>query len=290
MTLRPSPVITAPLQTGLQVNGGKLSFSALTFNAAVRYNKLNYFQPYVSFSQSFSVGEMKVLRIATDPNIITDKLQDTKAVITDSYEIGIEGKITNKIHYGANYFIYKQKLVTTYVMNPQTNFFELSRLPEKINGAEFELDVMVTDKLNFDLSLSLLEGKTDNNNNGKFNDKEDKHMDGSRISAPILRGGINYDVTKKWNLSLTDTYVGNRDKFEPTAAGTYLYAQGSVKNYFVANMFNSYQLSDSTSLSVGLENLLNNDYYPAFSQWYGNNDFYIKGNGINAKVALTIKI
>lgn len=276
---------------GLDINGGKLSFNALTFNAALRYNKLHYFQPYVSFSQSFSVGELgKVLRIATDPNIITDKLQDTKAVITDSYEIGIEGKISRNIHYGANYFIYKQKLGTTYVMNPQTNFFELSRLPEKINGAEFELDVKVNDKLDFDLSLSLLQGKTDNNGNGKFNDKEDKDMDGSRISAPILRGGVNYDVTPKWNLNVTGTFVGDRDKFAPTANGTYLYAQGPVKSYFVANMFTSYQLSDSTSLSAGIENLFNNDYYPAFSQWYGNNDFYIKGNGINAKVAVTIKL
>lgn len=276
---------------GLDINGGKLAFNALTFNVAARYNKWNFLQPYISFSQSFSVGELgKVLRIARDPNIITDKLQDTKAVITDSYEIGVEGKITNKIHYGANYFIYKQKLGTTYVMNPQTNFFELSRLPEKINGAEFELDVIVNDNLDFDLSLSLLKGKTDNNDNGKFNDKDDKDMDGSRISAPILRGDINYNVTPKLNLSLAGTFVGNRDKFEPNANGSYLYGQGPVKSYFVANMFTSYQLSDTTNLSIGLENLFNNGYYPAFSQWYGNNDFYIEGNGINCKVGLTIKL
>ena len=276
---------------GLDVNGGSLSFNALTFNVATRYNKLSYLQPYVSFSQSFSVGELgKVLRIATDPNIITDKLQDTKAVITDSYELGIEGHITPKIRYGANYFIYKQKLGTTYIMNPQTNFFELSRLPEKINGAEFELDVIMNEKLDFDLSLALLNGKTDNNGNGKFNDTEDNNMDGSRISPTILRGNINYNLTSKWDLSVSGTLVGNRDKFEPTTTGSYLYGQAPVKSYFVANLFTAYQLSTSTNLSVGIENLFNRNYYPAFSQWYGNNDFYIKGNGINCKVALTIKI
>ena len=276
---------------GLPIDGGKLSFNALTFNAAVRYNKLRFLQPYFSFSQSFSVGELgKALRIATDPTIITGELQDTKAIITDSYELGIEGRLSNKIRYGANYFIYKQKLGTTYVMNPETKFFELSRLPEKIQGAEFEVDVILSNKIDFNASLAMIEGKTDNNGNGSFDDKEDEYMDGARISPTILRLGFNYAITPKWNMNLSGTYTGNRNRFDKLADGTYAYGRGAVKSYFVANMFTSYQLNPSTSLSVGIENLLNNDYYPAFSQWYGDNNFYIKGNGINCKVALTVSL
>lgn len=276
---------------GLDVKGGGLDYNALTFNLGLRYNKLEYLQPYMSFSQSFSVGELgKVLRIATDPNIITDNLKDTKAVITDNFEFGLEGRLTNKISYGANYYINRQELGTTYIVNPVTNFFELSRLPEKIYGAEFELRVLVNEQLNFDLSLSTIEGKTDNNGNGKFNDSEDEYIDGARISPAIFRGDVNYKLTPKWHVNLAGTFVGDRDRFEENEGGGYTYGRAPVKSFFLANLFSSYQLSNSTSLSMGVENLLNNDYYPVISQWFANGDNYIKGNGINCKVAVNIKL
>lgn len=277
---------------GLHVNGGNLNFNAMTFNAAARYNKLSFLQPYLSFSQSFSVGELgKVLRIATDEDIITGKLQDTKAVITNSYEAGLEGKLANFLRYSANYFIYHQKLGTTYIMNPETNFFELSRLPEKISGAEFELGFYINKNLDLDLSLSLLEGKTDNNDNGKFNDEGDQYMDGARISAPVFRSNINYKITPNWNVSFLGTLVGNRNKFNDILDnGTYVYGHGPVKSYFIGNLYSTVQLTENTKLALGIENLFNKNYYPAFSQWYGNNDFYIKGNGINGKISLSIDL
>ena len=277
---------------GLAIHGGNLNFNALTFNAAARYNKLSYVQPYLSFSQSFSVGELgKTLRVATDPDVISEKLQDTKAVITNSYEAGLEGRISNFMRYSANYFIYHQKLGTTYIMNPETHFFDLSRLPEKINGAEFELGFFLTKNLDVDLSLSLLEGKTDNDGNGKFSDADDQYMDGSRINAPIFRSSINYKITPKWNVNFMGTLVGNRNRFDDILDdGTYVYGHGPVHSYFVGNLFSSVQLTSSTKLSLGIENLFNKDYYPPFSQWYGNDSFYIKGNGINGRLSLSIDL
>ncbi|RNL92270.1 TonB-dependent receptor [Sinomicrobium pectinilyticum] len=276
---------------GLDINGGKLDYNAFTFNLGVRYNKLKFLQPYASFSQSFSVGELgRILRIATDPDIISENIRDTKAVITDNLELGLEGRLTRKIRYGVNYFINKQKLGTTYTINPQTNFFELSRLPEKIYGAEFELNVIVNTKLDLDLSLSTIEGKTDNNDNGQFNDSEDEYIDSSRISPSILRGDINYKITPEWHVNLAGTYIGNRDKFQANEGGGYTYGHAPVNNFFLANLFTSYQLTSSTRLMVGIENLFNKDYYPLISQWSARDEDYIKGNGINCKVSVSIKL
>ena len=41
---------------------------------------------------------------------------------------------------------------------------------------------------------------------------------------------------------------------------------------------------------MGVENLLNRDYYPLISQWSARDDDYIKGNGINCKVSISIKL
>lgn len=276
---------------GLAVKGGKLDYNAFTFNLGLRYNKWRFLQPYASFSQSFSVGELgRILRIATDPDIISDNIKDTRAVITDNFELGLEGRLTNKIRYGVNCFINKQKLGTTYIVNPETNFFELSRLPEKIYGAEFELNVIFNRKLDVDLSLSTIEGKTDNNDNGKFNDSEDEYMDGSRISPSIFRGDINYKLSPKWHVNIAGTYVGNRDRFEENEGGGYAYGRAPVKNFFLANLFTSYQLTDSTKVLVGIENLFNKDYYPLISQWSARDADYIKGNGINCKVSVSIRL
>lgn len=268
-----------------------MDYGAFTFNLGLRYNKLSFLQPYLSFSQSFSVGELgRILRITTDPNLISANMKDTKAVITNNYELGIEGRLASKIRYGANGYVNIQELGTTYIVNPTTNFFELSRLPEMIYGAEFEFNIMLTKKIDLNASLSIIEGKTDDNDNGKFNDSEDNYIDGSRINPAIVRGDISYKVTPKWLLNLSGTYVGNRDKFEENEGGGYSYGKAPVKSFFLANLFTSYKLTEKTSILLGVENLFNKDYYPLVSQWSARDADYIKGNGINCKVSVNIKL
>lgn len=93
----------------------------------------------VKINRCLKSANLKNLRIATDANNISDYIKDTKVVITNNFELGLEGRLTNKIRYGTNYFINKQKVGTTYIVNPVTNFFELSRFPEIIYCAEFKL-------------------------------------------------------------------------------------------------------------------------------------------------------
>ena len=274
---------------GINIKGDNLKYNALTFNLGLRYNNIKYFKPFMSFSQSFSVGELaRVLRVATEPDAITGKI-DTEAIIANNYEFGFVSDLTNKIRFQGAYFISTSDLGTTY-SESATGFLELSRLPEKVYGVELQLDAELTNQLDLGISLATIEGMTDNNDNGKFNDAEDQFMNGSRISPAIFRTYITYQFSPKWNARLSSTFSGNRKKFDEKDGGGYSYGNGPVNSFITTNFFSSYQLTKATKLSLGIENLFNEDYYTVRSQWAGRNWQYEKGNGINLKVSLAIQL
>jgi iron complex outermembrane receptor protein len=47
------------------------------------------------------------------------------------------------------------------------------------------------------------------------------------------------------------------------------------------------KLSSQASLKVGVENLFNEDFFPARSQWIMIDSYYVKGRGTNFTAALT---
>jgi iron complex outermembrane receptor protein len=72
-------------------------------------------------------------------------------------------------------------------------------------------------------------------------------------------------------------YVGDRHRFEQVN-GEYVGAQGPVTHYNLVNLTSSYQLN-SWQLSLGVENLLNEDYFSARSQAYTYGGYNTKSLG-----------
>ena len=288
-TLYRNPTGTNP-SGGVHVNGDKLKYDAFTFNVGLRYNNIKIFKPFLSFSQSFSVGQLgRILRDATNENAISGKI-NTEAIIANNYEFGFVSNLTNKIKFQGVYFLSTSDLGTTYSENTTTGFLELSRLPEKIHGIELQVDASLSNKLNLGASLATVEGKTDNNDNGKYNDTEDQYINGTRINPTIFRTYINYIFSPKWNARLSSTFSGNRNKFDVNDNGSYSYGNGPVNSFNTTNLFSAYQLTKNTKIYLGIENLFNTNYYTVRSQWAGRDYQYEKGNGINFRLSLNIKI
>jgi len=72
--------------------------------------------------------------------------------------------------------------------------------------------------------------------------------------------------------------AGNRKRFEPVN-GKYSYGTGPINAFTTFSFFSSYNLDKRSSIQVGVENLLNKDYYTIPSQWQSDNLAYVKGNG-----------
>ena len=266
---------------GVAVNGGELKYDATTFNVGLRYNQWDVFEPFVSFSQSFSIADLgRTLRTATENTV---SQISSEAVIANNYEAGFNSHF-GKTRLSGAYFISTSDLGATY--REVNGIFQIARQPEKVYGFELALDSEIISNLYFGSSVSYTEGKLDSEDNGNY----DTYMNGDRISPLKTVTYLQYRVWNKWDARISHIYSGNRDRFEPSAGGTYVYGKGPVESFDLFNFSANYHLTPNTKLGLGIENFLNEDYYNLLSQWSARDSNYIKGNGARFNLSLTVKI
>ncbi|MBC9795282.1 TonB-dependent receptor [Sinomicrobium weinanense] len=273
---------TTPNSGGVDVEGGKLNYNATTFNVGLRYNKWSFFKPFVSFSQSFSIADLgRILRSATENTV---SQVDPEAVIANNYEIGFNSRLGNVYLSGAG-FISTSDLGSTY-NETESGAFEILRQPEKVYGFEFSLNTQLMRNLDFGTSVSYTEGKLDSDDNGDY----ESYMGSERISPVKVVSYLSYKWQNKFDIRLSHIFSGDRDRFEPIDSGDYTYGKGPVENFSIVNLTTHYQLTPSTKLGVGIKNLFNTDYYPLIAQWAARDFNYIKANGTQFNVSLTVKL
>jgi iron complex outermembrane receptor protein len=271
---------------GFDVKGGELSYNAYLFNAGLRYNKFSFFTPYASLSQGFSVADIGVmLRSARVDDI--SKIS-TEAIVINNYEAGFVSKV-GKLRFEGVGFISTSELGAS--GQYKDGVFVVMRTPEKIHGFEATADLNLLKSLNMGATYSYVEGRMDVNQNDKFNDAEDVYLGGERISPPKYTAYLRYAVLdNKLGFNLQYIRAGERDRFELNEKGTYNFYQGPVKPYQLVNLSASYKLSESTSFNVGVENLLNEDYFPARAQWFTSPTMYSKGKGAAFNVSMVVEL
>lgn len=273
---------TEPSSGGVSVEGGDVDYNATTFNIGLRYNKWPVFKPFVSFSQSFSIADLgRTLRSATESTV---GQINSDAVIANNYEIGFNGHVGNTNFSGA-YFISTSKFGATYNELP-SGVFEIARQPERVYGFEVAADTKLTNDLKLGGSVSYTEGKVDAENDGNY----DTYMNSDRIPPLKTVAFLGYNWANRFNARLSYIYSGNRDHFEANDSGDYAYGQGPISSFNLVNLTTSYQMTPTTKIGVGIENLLNEDYYNLLSQFAARNNDYIKANGTRFNVSLTVKL
>ena len=257
---------------GIAVNGGALDFSALMFNAGLRYTKWALFKPFVSFSQSFSVADLGLVLRAAKENTVNNT--SIKAVTANNYEFGFSGALDKFSYEGAVYYS-TSKLGASYVYvdgNPQ-----ISRSPEKIYGFEVAAKYRLHSKIDIGANYSFTEGKRE------LTDKK-VYLGGDRINPPKLTAYTVFRPLENWSVFLQMINTSGRDKFEPVN-GAYTYGTGPVKSFTAFNLSSSYTFREKSTIRLGVENLFNKDYYSVISQWQSNNMNYVKENGTRLTIS-----
>lgn len=285
-TLPTRNATTGAVTPSMNVKGGHLKYNALVSNVGLRYNLSDYFSPYVSFSQGFSVSDIGLVLRSARVNDIA-KI-NTEAVIIDNYEAGFVSKY-KKFRFEATGYISKSSLGANSVF--QNGEFVVVRAPERIYGYELAADMQVLKNLQAGLSYSYVEGKLDADNDGKYDGGKDEFLPGQRIASPKLAGHVDYGVVPgKLNLLLQYTGIMSRDRFARNSSGSYDPYKAPVKSYHIFNSSIGYHFNESTSLNLGVENLLNEDYFTARSQYGAFNDSYTKGKGASYRFSLNVKL
>lgn len=285
-TLPTKNTTTGAVTPSMNVKGGDLKYNALVSNVGLRYNLSNYFSPYISFSQGFSVSDIGLVLRSARVNDVA-KI-NTEAVIVNNYEAGFVSKVKN-IRFEATGYISKSSLGANSVF--QNGEFVVVRTPERIYGYELAADMQVTRNLQAGLSYSYVEGKLDANNDGDYKGDKDEYLPGQRIAPPKLAGHVDYAVVPgRLNVLLQYTGILKRDRFARNSSGSYDPYKAPVNPYHLFNSSIGYNFNESTSLNLGIENLLNQDYFTARSQWGAFNDSYTKGKGASYRLTLNVKL
>lgn len=285
-TLPTKNATTGVITPSINVKGGNLKYNAVVSNVGLRYNLSNYFSPYVSFSQGFSVSDIGLVLRSARVNDIA-KI-NTEAVIVNNYEAGFVSKVKN-IRFEATGYISKSSLGANSVYD--NGIFVVVRTPERIYGYELAADIQVTKNLQAGLSYSYVEGKLDADNDGKYDGTKDEYLPGQRIAPPKIAGHVDYAVVPgKLNVLLQYTRIMNRDRFNRNSNGSYDPYKAPVNAYHLLNSSIGYNFNESTSLNLGIENMLNENYFTARSQWGAFNDSYTKGKGAAYRLTLQVKL
>ncbi|GHE23424.1 TonB-dependent receptor [Sphingobacterium griseoflavum] len=263
----------------IAVQGGTIPYRGVTFNAGLRYNKYACFNPFVSFSQGFTINELgRIVRNATDSDL---KNIQTDPIVTNNYEAGFSSQISI-FNLSAAYFISTSKLGVNLTADERGYFFP-ERAPERIHGVEVALDARLSSTLSVGGSYSYVEGKLKNEDGTRT------YLGGARIMPPKATGYVNYAPIDAVDLQLSWVHTGNRDRFEPGTNGAYLGNQGPVKAVDILNFNAGYQVNKQWSVGFGVANLLNEDYYTVYSQFAATDPNYVKGEGANMSLNLNYR-
>ncbi|MBV7533587.1 TonB-dependent receptor [Chitinophaga sp. sic0106] len=268
---------------GVNVKGGNLPYDALTYNAGLRYTRFDYFNPFISFSQSFSLYDLgRTLRLAKDvPGGASVKGSiQTDAIITNNYEAGFNSNI-GKFNASGAYFISTSNLGSSLV--DINGVATPERAPEHITGFEFTAGYQFLPNLTVNASYSHVEGKKETAT-GKV------YLPGSRITPDKATVNVNYSpIREKLDLGVYYIYSGTRRRFTTNAKGDWDLGTGPVSSFNLVNLYTAFHFNKATTLRLGVDNLLNADYYPVLAQSRVVTDSYIKGTGARFNLGLNYR-
>ncbi|WP_440906054.1 TonB-dependent receptor [Catenovulum sp. SX2] len=261
--------------TPMSVAGGDIDFEATTYNIGFRYNAFDAFNPYLSYSEGADVPDIGVLLRSATVNDIS--LIQTEAAIVKNYEVGF---VSNIEQWRLEFTAYRSEsdLGSRSVLNPDTGIYITQRAPQKVWGYEGVVNYRVDDTLNFAATFGYVEGK---------HTESDLYIGGRQIGAPKATFVANWRPTEQAALSVSYLHVEDRERFERNDEGNFTGDEGNVKGYDVVNLSGSYDFGD-VSIFAGVENLFNQDYFPARAQALTYTAFNVKGIGTTVNLGVKV--
>ena len=261
------------------VKGGDLTYNNLSPNIGIAYNQFKYFQPFISYSQGFSIFDLgRTLRAAKAD--VLSKI-NTEPVKTENYEAGAYAELSKYVHLSGSYFYTYSKLGSD--LKSVSGFWVVDRTPQKVYGFEVNADIFPTKWLTLGGSFISFEGKKKSTEDGDW----DGYMSGTSIPAPKATAYIRVTPTEYTYLQVNYLHTGSRDRFSPDNRGVYTEGEGIVYPIDLFSLSAGYTFNKSFSLALGIENLTDKVYYTPASMLVARDAEYARGNGRYFNLSLT---
>jgi len=280
MRLTVDDFVTIPLYYpislgGQEVQGGKLKYSKAVKNLGLVFHARDNLDIFAAFSQGFSVADLgRVLRTTTLPTVAGFK---PKALVIDNYELGVRGSLS-EVHYSFAAFRSTSDLGTSF--NGQT--LEVVRAPEEIYGFEATLDASLGERARVGATYSRVLGRLDTNGDGNVT-HADRHLDSSRLAPDKITAFVDFKINPDWSARLQGLYSrpqslrGNADGYGNPDVEGFTLIDASVTGKVGPGM-----------LTVGVQNLLNEDYFTPDAWRAATAQQFTKGPGAMVSLQYTV--
>lgn len=253
------------LNSGEDINGGTLDYSATVYNAGAVFHVHSNVDVFAAFSQGFSLSDIgREIRDASDPDFV--EVLRPEPVVYDNFEGGVRFR-GNDFSGGVSGYYSESKRGVRFVEDPNNPGLLVQRRdPEEIYGFEIWGNASLSDAWNTGATLTWSEGKVDTDDDGSF----DTHLNSRRIPPVKITTFIEYD-RNDWLVRAQGLYSGSRDKFGNSLDRSL----GRVNSFVTFDVMTALRFGPG-EMSVGIQNLLNRDYFPVSAQTQNVADRLVK--------------
>lgn len=249
---------------GVTVDGGSPSFDETLYNIGATLQTTSWLQLFANYSQGFGMPDVgRVLRGIDEPGEDIDTFLNLQPIVTDNREVGLR-IARSPVDFEISYFESDADLGSRLDLVGGT--YRVRREKTEIRGVEASAGWNINKAHRLESSYAHVEGKSDRDGDGNVDTK----LSGADVSPDQL--------TLRWRARWSD-------KLNTLVQASHFFD----RNFDQPGLdFEGYQLVDASIgyalpvglLSVGVENLLNEDYITYYSQAADTrDDRYFAGRG-----------
>lgn len=263
-----------------QIEGGSPSFNETLFNVGVSYKVTPDMRVYTSYNQGFGMPDIgRILRDGRNfpgDNPSIDSSLALTPIVTDNVEIGADYQgeyLSAKIAYYRSASDYGSRLALN-----SDGFYDVRREKSVIDGIEANVTVFLSEQDDLGVNLAVQQGEYDSNNDNDV----DSDLDGANISPNRVNLFWTHNFDNQMSSRVQANFYLDRD-FDNAVGAQYAQFDGytTVDASFAMPLYTG-------TLSIGIQNLLNEDYFSYYSQTVGTNDRFFKGTGRTATLGYTL--
>ncbi|MEM7715118.1 MAG: TonB-dependent receptor [Cyanobacteria bacterium P01_A01_bin.68] len=238
-------------RTGASAQGGDKTLDDVVFNAGVVYKATPQVSVFANFAQGFSLPNIsRILQRPEDGFNFAEDVELSAPQRVDSYELGIRGRWNNFQASLAGFYSYSALGTTVQFEDFGTGNFSILRSPQRNYGVELAVDWQPSDKWKLGSTLTWSEGEREESEESGF-----VAITGYEVSPLKLTAYLENQTLPGWRNRLQALYVGSRDRAFDAEVDPI-----GIDSYLLVDLISSLKLGDGT-LSLGVRNLLNNQYF-----------------------------
>ena len=248
-----SPLDTPALGT---VEGGNIELDDVVFNLGTTVDLTDNLNLFANFSQGFSATDFgRILRFPPAGfESVEGSIDITEPVKIDSYELGFRGD-WNQIQFSVAGFYTESEFGENVRQSDDGAFLVLERSPTRTYGFEAALDYQPSETWQLGTSVAWVEGES------QPEDEDDYIALSSLDIQPIKVTAYVENLTlPSWRNRLQLLVVGSRDR--ALEAGV---DEQAIDSYATFDFISSLDIGQGT-LTLGIQNILDNQYFPVDSQ------------------------